>query len=147
MCQNYAKTELMKIKRYDAQIDSMLSEVSRIRELAMKVTSTISGDVGGGFSGKDKLADAVANIVDLEREINNKVDELIDLKKSLLVDIYRLTDANHVAVLYRRYFSYETFEKISADLGYSYRNICYIHGKALQELNEIMKGEVKDDPD
>lgn len=147
MCQNYAKTELMKIKRYDAQIDSMLSEVSRIRELAMKVTSTISGDVGGGFGGKDKLADAVATIVDLEREINNKVDELIDLKKSLLIDIYRLTDANHVAVLYRRYFSYETFEKISADLGYSYRNICYIHGKALQELNEIMKGEVKDEPD
>ena len=146
MCQNYAKAELMKIKRYDAQIDSMLSEVARIRGLAMKVTSTISGDVGGGSGSKDKLADAVAKIVDLEREINSKIDELIDLNARLLSLVYRLTDANHINVLYRRYFLCDPFEKISDDLGYSYRNICYIHGKALQELNEIMKGDVKDDP-
>lgn len=147
MCQNYAKAELMKIKRYDAQIDSLISEVLRIRGLALKVTATLSGDVGGGFGNKDKIADAVARIVDLEKEINHRIDALVDLKKRLLIVVEKLPEANYISVLYRRYFLYESFEKISADLGYSYRNICYIHGKALQELNENLKGEVKDEPD
>lgn len=148
MCQNYAKSELKKIKRYDAQIDFLLSEVSRIRGLALKVTTTIHGDVGGGGCGsKDKISEAVASIVDLENEIDARIDDLLRLKNRLMNCISQLSEPNYIKVLQRRYFQYEPFHVIADEMGYSERNIGYLHGNALLELNKIMKGEVKDEPD
>lgn len=147
MCQNYAKAELKKIQRYDAQIDMMLSEVSRIRSLAMKVTATISGDVGGGGGNSDKIADAVARIVDLEREIDNQIDEFVNLKKRLMNYINQLQEPNHITILHRRYFLGEPFWKIAEDMGYCERNIGYLHGNALLQLNKLMKGETEADAD
>lgn len=141
MCQNYAKCELNKIKRYDAQIDFLCSEAARIRGLALKVTTTISGDVGGGCGSKDKIADAVARIIDLENEINEKIDDLILLKERLMNCINRLSKPEYITVLERRYFKYDPFHVIADEMGYSERNVGYIHGYALKELNEILKGE------
>lgn len=146
MCQNYAKCELKKIKRYDAQIDFLLSEVSRIRGLALKVTTTISGDVGVGCGSKDKISEAVARIVDLENEIDARIDDLLCLKNCLMNCINQLSEPNYITILQRRYFQYEPFHVIADEMGYSERNIGYLHGNALLELNKIMKGEIDDVP-
>lgn len=138
---NRAKQELQKIKLIDTQIDSMLAEVSQIRSMAMKVTASIGGEGGSGSYGGDKLGDAVARIVDLEEEIDRKIDELLDRKKKWLELIYDIGDPSYIKVLHRRYFLYETFERIATETDYSYRNVCYIHGKALQKLNEMIDKE------
>lgn len=138
---NRAKQELQKIKLIDTQIDSMLAEVSQIRSMAMKVTASIGGEGGSGSYGGDKLGDAVARIVDLEEEIDRKIEELLDRKKKWLELIYDIGDPSYIKVLHRRYFLYETFERIATETDYSYRNVCYIHGKALQALNEMIDKE------
>ena len=142
MCKNNrAKQELQKIKLIDTQIDSMLAEVSQIRSMATKVTASIGGEGGGGSYGGDKLGDAIARIIDLEQEIDRKIDDLLDRKKKWLELIYDIGDPSYIKVLHRRYFLYETFERIATEIDYSYRNVCYIHGKALQALNEMIDKE------
>lgn len=135
MC-NTAKNELQKIRLYDTQIDRKLDELERLKAMTTKVTTTITGDVSGGAHSQDKLGDAIAKIVDLETEINTTIDAFVDMKRRFLTYIDQIEDANQVNVLYRRYFEYQSLEQIAVDMGYTYRNVCYIHGKALQAVNE-----------
>lgn len=133
-----AKTYLQKIRLYDVQIDNKLEELARLRAMSTKVTSTLSGDVVSGSRSQDKLGNTVAKIMALEADVNRRVDALCDLKQTAMEIIDRLQNPNHIEVLHKRYFQYKSLEQISVDMGYSYRNVCYIHGKALQAMTALM---------
>jgi DNA-directed RNA polymerase specialized sigma subunit len=133
-----AKTYLQKIRLYDVQIDNKLEELARLRAMSTKVTSTLSGDVVSGSRSQDKLGNTVAKIMALEADVDRRVDALCDLKQTAMEIIDRLQNPNHIEVLHKRYFQYKSLEQISVDMGYSYRNVCYIHGKALQAMTALM---------
>lgn len=133
-----AKTYLQKIRLYDVQIDNKLEELARLRAMSTKVTSTLSGDVVSGSRSQDKLGNTVAKIMALEADVDRRVDALCDLKHTAMEIIDRLQNPNHIEVLHKRYFQYKSLEQISVDMGYSYRNVCYIHGKALQAMTALM---------
>lgn len=133
-----AKYYLQKIRLYDVQINNMLEERAKLKDMLTKITNTLSGDVVSGSKSQDRLGDTVSKIVDLERDIDKKVDALVDLKRQVMTVIDRLQDPNHVEILYKRYFKYTSLEQISVDMGYTYRNVCYIHGKALHAMTELM---------
>jgi DNA-directed RNA polymerase specialized sigma subunit len=133
-----AKTYLQKIRLYDVQIYNKLEELARLRAMSTKVTSTLSGDVVSGSRSQDKLGNTVAKIMALEADVDRRVDALCDLKQTAMEIIDRLQNPNHIEVLHKRYFQYKSLEQISVDMGYSYRNVCYIHGKALQAMTALM---------
>lgn len=133
-----AKTYLQKIRLYDVQIDNKLEELARLRAMSTKVTPTLSGDVVSGSRSQDKLGNTVAKIMALEADVDRRVDALCDLKQTAMEIIDRLQNPNHIEVLHKRYFQYKSLEQISVDMGYSYRNVCYIHGKALQAMTALM---------
>lgn len=139
MCEEKsAKNYLQKIKLYDVQINSKVEELDKLRAITTKITPALSGDVVSGSRSQDKLGDAVARIVDLEEDINRRIDALIELKRSAMELLDKLQNPNHFEILNKRYFQFKSLEQISVDMGYSYRNICYIHGKALQAMTAIM---------
>lgn len=133
-----AKPYLQKIRLYDIRIDNMIDEKSRLMDLITRITPTYAGEAVSGGSNQDKLGDTIAKIVDMEADIDRRIDTLCDMKQTAMRMIDRLQNPNHVKILYKRYFQYKTLEQISVEMGYSYRNICYIHGKALQELSKLM---------
>ena len=139
MCEEKkAKNCLQKIRLYDVQINSKLEEIAKLRAMTTKITPTLSGDVVSGTRSQDKLGDAVARIVDLEAEIDRRIDALCDLKREAMQLLDKLQNPNHYEILDKRYFQFKSLEQISVDMGYTYRNVCYIHGKALQALTAIM---------
>jgi DNA-directed RNA polymerase specialized sigma subunit len=91
---------------------------------------------GGG--NQDKLGNIVAKIVDLENEINEAVDAYIDEQREISRMLEKLEDADQVAVLHKRYFEYMPWEQIACDMHMTYRNVCYIHGRALQEMERLV---------
>ena len=113
----------------------------KLRELTTKVTTTLSGDVVSGSGSQDKIGDAIAKIVDTERAINRDIDTLVELREALSKKVDMLQDPNHIAVLHQHYFEFKSLEQIAADMGYTYRNVCYIHGKALQKFGTLLEGE------
>ena len=63
-----AKTYLKKIMIYDAHINNKVSEIERLKAMVQKITATWKDDVvGGGYWSQDKVGDAVARIIDLQR--------------------------------------------------------------------------------
>ena len=137
-CDMDAKAYLKQIELCDIHISSKIEEVDKMRELAAKVTSTLKADVVSESMNQDKLGDAVAKIIDLQDEINKSIDHYIDLKNEISKVIEKVTDADQAAVLYKRYFLYERWEQIACEMNMTYRNVCYIHGRALQTVESLL---------
>ena len=138
--QNTAKEFLQQIKLCDTHINNKLEELAHLKALAVKITTSMKADVVSGSRSQDKTGDAVAKIIDLEREINQAIDVYVDKKKEVSAVIEQIEDPKQADVLYKRYFLNEGWEQIACEMGYTYRNVCIIHGRALQTVTELLKG-------
>lgn len=136
-----AKKYLQQIRLYDSRISTKLEELQHTKEMVLRITPTLKEDVvSGGGGTQDQLAEAVARIVDLEAEINHDIDRYVNAKQEISAALEKLSDPDQLQVLHKRYVQYMTWEQIACDMNMSYRNVCYIHGKGLQAVNQILKG-------
>lgn len=132
------KEYLQQVKLCDVHIQNKLEEQSRLKDMVLHITSTLRGDVVSGGGNKDKLGDAVARIVDLEAEINQAIDDYVDKKREVGNVIDKVKDPDQLQVLHKRYFEYLTWEQIACETHMSYRKVCYVHGRALQAVAELL---------
>lgn len=135
-----AQKYLMQVKLYDTHIDNKVQELDRLKAMATKVTTSLSPAPGHGSGGQDKLGDAVAKIIDLQKEVNQAIDVYVDKKREVSSLIEKVKDPDQLAVLHKRYIQYKHWEQIACEMGFTYRNVCYIHGRALQAIEELLKG-------
>jgi hypothetical protein len=134
-----AKDYLQTIADLDERIDMMESEKSDLKDRLQHITPTLSFDKGSGGGGQqDKMASAIARIVDLQKLIDDHVDEYIDKKKEALELLDKMENPTYMTVLHRRYFLHHTFERIASDMNFTYRWVCVLHGRALQEFDKVM---------
>lgn len=138
---NPAKDFLKQVRLCDIHINNKLEEKARLQALALKITSSWSSDHVSSSGEQDKMGDAVSKIIDLDREIDMDIDVFIQKKKTVKNVIDRISNPDQLNILYKRYIHCESFEQISNEMSMSYRNVCNIHGKALQAVNEILKKE------
>lgn len=136
-----AKEFLQQIKLHDARIDRNLEELDNLRAMTTKITATWKDDVVSGTGNQDKLGAAVAKIVDLQAEIDKDIDAYIDMKRKVWDLLNGIKNPEQLQILYKRYFKYEHWEQIACEMNMTYRNVCYIHGRALQAVSELLKGE------
>lgn len=135
-----AKEYLQQIRHYDTIINSKLAEVDSIYCLITRITPVLKDDVGSGGGGsQDKIGNALAKIVDLKNEINQDVDRFVDLKREATALLEKLENPLHYEILHKRYILYQTFEQIAADMDFTYRWVCKLHGRALQAFKRAME--------
>lgn len=135
-----SKKYLQQIRLYDSHIDTKLEDLHHLKEMVTKITPTLKDDVVSCGCDQDKLGDAIAKIVDLEAEIDRDIDRYVAAKQEISATLDKLTDPDQLQVLHKRYVQYMTWEQIACEMNMSYRNVCYIHGKGLQTVNQILKG-------
>lgn len=133
-----AKEYLEQVKLFDVRINNYLEELERLKSLVTKVTSTWKGDVVSGGGNQDKLGDAIARIVDLQHEVNQAIDDYVDKRNEIGAILDKIADPDQLRVLYKRYFDGLTWEQIACDMHMTYRNVCYIHGRALQSVGKLL---------
>lgn len=147
MCQNYAKCELMKIREDKVKIAIAEKEYSRLKEFAESMTSPPSGNGGGGGQHGDRLGSAVPAYVDAERLLASLKKEAEAHRKKWYSLIHRLRKIVYTDILYERFFEMKKVSVIAKAKNYSERRINDFIKEALDELNEILKGEIEDEPD
>ena len=133
------KAYLSRGRNAKALIAAKRDRVDSWRQLAESITVTLKKD--GGISGKgykqSTVANAVSNIVDLEREILFEIEELVRLEKDILEAINTLAyDDRHIAVLEMRYVHHMKLEEIAVRLNYAFRWVQRLHGEALASMKE-----------
>lgn len=135
-----AKAYLKQVKSCDTRINNKLDELTVLKSIALKVTTSLS-HAPAHSGNQDKIGDIASKIVDLEAEINTTVDELVDKTREISAVIDQIQNTDQLSVLYKRYFQFETWEQIACEMHMTYRNVCYIHGRALQKVAQILAGK------
>lgn len=130
----------------DALINSKVRQVEHLRSLATKVTTTYSNQGGSSEHDNKRLEKTIAKIIDLEREINDDIDTLIDLKIEITAIISQVTDIKQRLILEKRYLDFESWEQISCDLKYDIRHIRRLHNESIKKISEKMSENVLECP-
>ena len=133
-----AKEFLMQYRNADDEINSHLDEIHRLRSLAAKTTHVMSHDRPAQSEGEDRLASIVARIADMEREVDDEIDRLDGIKRTVQRAIASVPDARLRKVLTLRYIGGKRWEQIAVDMDKQYRWILRLHGRALQEIEKII---------
>jgi DNA-directed RNA polymerase specialized sigma subunit len=133
-----AKEYLSQATWLDQMIDSKLEQLTTLKSLAMKVTSSFTKEkICGGNIEKSKMESTIVKVIDLENEINADIDRLIDLKRDIQDTINKMDDINQQLLLELRYLSGKGWDEIAATMGYDPRTVYRIHGKALKEFERM----------
>lgn len=127
------KRYLEQYRANNAEIDSLLEELARWRAKAESMSPEYS-DMPKAHSGEDTLANAIAKIIELEKEIDVLVDALVDKRRRIEAGINALTSGELRKLLRYKYIQGETLEWIAVKMNYSYRHVCRLHGEALTRL-------------
>ena len=135
-----AKKYLKQIKTLDIKIKNKSLEIEDI-ENKMKGVTGISYDekISSSSNNKSPQEKMIYKYLAYKEELQENINELTEHKKQAMSLIDKIENVEYIEVLYKRYFQYMKWEQIAVDMDYTYRNILYIHGKALIELNEILK--------
>jgi len=130
------KEYLSQAFRLDQRINSKLEQVSSLRDLATKATASIHAERVSGTKQRSPMENAIVKLIDLEHDIDADIDKLVDLKREIIGVINSVEQPEYHLLLELRYLSYKTWEEIAEMMNYSWRNIHYVHGKALLEVGK-----------
>lgn len=133
------KEYLSQVRKCDRLINNKLETIASLRSLATSISVELKSDVVQSSGTKDKMANTIDRIVDLEREIDADIDSFVSIKREVMSVIDKVVDPILIDVLYKRYFRYEKWEEIAIEMNYSYRQVTRLHGQALQEVRRILE--------
>lgn len=122
----------------DQRINSKLEQVSSLRALATKVTTTFGEERVQSTKKQSPMEDTMVKLMDLENEINEDIDELIKLKAEILETINQVDDPVSQSLLEMRYIEGKTWEEVARGIGFDIRTAFRLHGKALKEIEKII---------
>lgn len=132
---------LKQIERLDRMIQNKLSEIGQLKHIATSITIPPKEVNVQTSADKDRIGGAVAKLIDLEKETGKLVDIYIDKRKRIIEQIDSIKDTNMYHVLSERYIMRKDLNTIAVEMGYSFKQVCRIHGNALIEFERIYGAE------
>lgn len=130
------KRYLQRYTKLNKAINQRLRERDRLRSLAEKCTSSITGLPRGGASDKETTWIRLAEI---EEEINADVDKYVDMRKEIEAAINTVDDITLQTLLRYRYLNGLTWERVAVEMEKTWRWIHRLHSRALEAIKTCDK--------
>ena len=127
------KDYLNQIRFINQEIQSRIEERNELREAVAIKSPKITADKVQE-SGNLNYDDKYMKFIEASEVINEKIDEMINLKMQISNEIDRLEKPEHRLILRLRYINLKSYEEISVAMCYDIRQIHRMHGSALQEF-------------
>jgi len=133
-----AKEYLNQAYRLDQRINNKLMQIDALRSLTQKVTSRFKENIVSYTRNVTSLEDTIIRLMEAENELNQQIDDLVDLKREITNRVNTLENIDHRLVLEKRYLCILPWEEIALDMHYSLRGVQSVHTRALAALGEIL---------
>lgn len=121
----------------DKRIRNKLAEKEQWKSVAFGVVANNDSERVQSSGSQQKMADAVARFIDIEKEIDEEIDRLVDIKKDVLKVIEQLKP-NEYDVLHKRYIQGMTPDEIVYEVQKSKSWVKAYHKKALRNVQNIL---------
>ena len=100
--------------RLEAQVQSKLQQIERLRSIASKVTSNTANEPVSHTRDVTEMQDAVIRIMEEEEILKTRIKMLMDVKKQIRDVIEQVDDVTLQLILEKRYLLYESIKEIAA---------------------------------
>ena len=111
------KDYLSQVRHIDNEIDSKIKLLEDLRARAMSIGSLEVKDKVQSSGGLD-FSDWMDRYVDLQKEVTDKVDELIVLKQRIISQIDRVENPLHIIILVSHYLNDLSLRQIASKYNY-----------------------------
>lgn len=138
-----AREYLWQLKNIDKRISDKMEEAQRWRDIAENVTSRISKDKVQTTPKPDKMADAIVNAVQYERESEEIAKKLTEFKHSVTMQIDRIDDIRHYDALKMFFVKDMTYVQMQAHMDKSYRHVRREVDKAVDAFGTMYAEEIE----
>lgn len=135
------KEYLEQAKYLDMRINSKVEQLSTLNDLATKCTVTLSDMPRNPNKGISNMEDTIVKIIDLQEEINRDIDQLVDLKREIMVVIKKISNVEYQTILENRYLSFMSWEQIAVEMKYSIQHIYRLRDRAHKVVEKIVFDE------
>lgn len=122
-------SEAFNLKR---SIEIKMKRAEVLRKLAERARVEISELPKSPNHLKFPMEEAMIKLLTVEEEILRDTDELTRVMRSIQSAINDVPDSSCRLVLEMRYLAFMKWEDIASELGWTERNVFYVHGKALR---------------
>ena len=129
-----AKEYLSQARLLDQRINIRLEQVTSLRNLAAKASSTLSDVAPSGTRNVHRMEDIIIKIIDFENEINADIDRLVALKREITGVIKAVPNLEYQTLLELRYLCFKSWEQIAIEMNYSIQHIYRMREKAFKEI-------------
>ena len=126
---------LEQVERLDLQIASAEQRVKRLKRKATSTTASMGGERVSSSGNMSKVADAVAEYSDIERD---EIKPLKRQREAILANLKRVRGRASYIVLYEHYFNYKSLKQIALERNYSYSHVKNEHLSGLAKLQKII---------
>jgi len=131
-----AKDYFAQIRKTDRLIKRLTDTVFTLRSSLTSQSYELNPDKVQTSGPKNTLEETVAKIVDLEADINRRIDELVDMKQEAFTMINRIPDLDQQNILIGRYIQLKKWEDIALELNFSIQWVYELHGKGLLAFSQ-----------
>lgn len=132
-----AKEYLMQVSKADRMIQNKISEIDRWKSIALSTSVSANENRVQSSGSQQKMADAIARYVDIQKEIDAQIDALVDKRQEIIATIEMLPEAEY-DILYMVYIQGTELNDLAVIRGKSYTWATTTHGRALSHLQKIL---------
>jgi hypothetical protein len=133
------KDYLNQINRLNMLINNKLLEISQYRELSCSISAVKNEEKVMTSPNQDKIGTNIAKIDEMERKLDEIIDDYIALKEKIKQQINKLPKEKHKIILYEKYIKFKSISEISKKMDMTDRGCKKAHKKALEEFEKINK--------
>lgn len=120
----------------ETRIQNIQFDIAQLKDLALSITPSYEGERVQASSDLQKMGSAVNKWVDKEREMNEQIDRLVDLRLEIANTIEHLKKPKESGVLHMLYVQGKSFKEIAQHYDKSVSWATSVHGRALQSLQK-----------
>lgn len=126
---------LRSIKKSDTLIKRKTEQLERLRSMAEYRSPVLDGI--GGSNGKDVRGEMLAKIVDIEKELDHDISQLLENRMRAMKMIDSLSNPDMVSIMYMRYLDYRSWQEISFEVGKTIQWVLELNRRGLRELESV----------
>ena len=130
-----ARQYLGQAYRLDQRINSKLMQLALLRGNAMNLSTNIREISIQTSRDNARMENTLLKIIDQEREIDEEIDRLVDLKAEIKKLIDGVENIECRLILELRYLCFRSWEEIAVEMDYSIDYVFKIHRKALEMVD------------
>lgn len=129
---------LFQIRKLNRNINNKIVELEQLKSLTGIKAITYDDDKVQTSGDQEGFAPIVIKIVEMEKEINQMIDELVDKKAEIVSKIEQISDPNIYNILQQYFIQEKSWFQISEETGFSYQWVHELKNRGLAKIQETL---------